>query len=119
VFTYPYGISFNFATPQAYTLFADVNSNNKFDVSGGDIAVESFSLRSPYKIIKLRTINGTVETDRTPIDITFTRPNPDASVMYGGTTKTTDSVVIYLGTTQDATASSTITIRSTGQISVN
>jgi hypothetical protein len=114
-FSTPYGISFtNGAT--SYILFADTNASRVYDAT--DVPT-TYNLHGAYKITSLCTLSGVTETcNRTRIDITFVRPNPDAKIVLDTNTPWTDAVEIKLGSTADASALKTITVRTTGQISV-
>lgn len=79
-----YGLYFNSATPSTYVLFADLNSNSKYDTTE---AIKTFSLNNGYIISKFcaKGVNGVTavsqcsDTTISTMNIIFKRPNPDAS----------------------------------------
>ncbi|HEY0907941.1 MAG TPA: prepilin-type N-terminal cleavage/methylation domain-containing protein [Candidatus Paceibacterota bacterium] len=81
LFTSAYGVHFSASTPSSYFIFQDTARNRVYD-SGSDIILETLNLQKGNTI-------GRVCADTTctfgDLDITFERPNPDASFRLNGT----------------------------------
>lgn len=122
-----YGIYFSSATPNNYSLFADINNNGVRDTTED---VQVFTINRGYTISKFcATTNGNVSqcTDSgspiTHLTILFRRPNPDScfatSISTGacaiGAAAVYKSAYVQIKSGQD-TRSVTVTL--TGQISV-
>lgn len=115
-FTTPFGVYFNEASPSQIIIFADIYpatvppGDGKYN-SGSDTPVETINWGSVIT-------NMALSCSPTPCDgtagVTFKRPNPDAVIKDGaGNDKTSVGVMIGNGV-----KTSTITITSTGQISL-
>jgi type II secretory pathway pseudopilin PulG len=127
-FNSSYGIHFDVAAPKNYILFADTlpsgNPNGVYSCPNPNAPascekVEGFTLGGAYSIVGLyQLVNGT-KSAITSVDITFTRPNPDATVHVNGTSGTpTDPIEIDIASNEDPTSIKSIIVRSTGQISI-
>jgi prepilin-type N-terminal cleavage/methylation domain-containing protein len=123
-FTYPYGVHFDRSNKTQYTVFVDLNRNGLYD--NGEI-VKTYTLKGGYSISDLCTKNastnaetcGNASTPPNTFDITFVRPNPDASIFVNTTGPSIpDAAEIKISPNQNPSAIKTITVRSTGQISV-
>jgi prepilin-type N-terminal cleavage/methylation domain-containing protein len=116
-FDLAHGVHFDTANPQSYLLFADVNSDFQYTPATPNIEkVEGLKIQGGYKISKLCTLAGVVETCTvTSLDITFKRPDPDATV-YANGILTPNDAIIYIQSPQNT--SKKIIVRSTGQISI-
>lgn len=88
-FTTSYGISFNLSDPTAYYIFADKNSNGKYDgdtsCSTGTECVRKNQLQNGVSIASFcATVTGGSETCPAPsvqsISILFKRPDPTADI---------------------------------------
>lgn len=90
-FSSGYGVDFDLANSNAYTLFADVSNNGLYDCtspgSGGCELVGATTIASGYSIASLcATAPGGAETCTgiTKLDILFRRPEPDAWISANG-----------------------------------
>ena len=117
-----HGVSFT-SPSTSYNLFSDIN-DDKLLTTGLSLetaGATTYKLNGSYRISDICSTDGGTETcGRTSVDITFKRPNPDAVIAVGGAYSATISAVeIHLTSSQDASAEKIITVRPTGQISVN
>lgn len=118
-----YGIHFDKTKPKNYLIFVDTNSNGVYncvsDPSNCE-KVEGFTLGGAYNIVGLYTLSGGVKNPiTTSVDITFKRPNPDATVHINSDSAIiTDPVEIDIASTEEPTSIKSIIVRSTGQISI-
>jgi hypothetical protein len=125
-----YGININWGTgnPTSYTLFADLNNNGKYDPNE---TVKTFSLGRGYQIssICVITSGGTQYCPAqglTFVDINFRRPNPDAcfTTNLASNTCTVGAAAAYRSATiqiqaqTDTANTRSVTVTSTGQVSV-
>ena len=141
-FIYPYGISFSNPPTNSYVLFADLDKAGYYVPNHvPSEVVENFSLQGSYIIKDICTKSGTDAPvcGYPSVDITFTRPNPDATIYMRGkvgdqgwssgdfpvlftdssiTTPAPDAVIIRVGTRQDNKTTKDIYIYPTGQISI-
>lgn len=127
-FSYAYGVYFDFVSDQThYYLFVDTNSNNKYDVGNGcgsssTECVEQGTLRNNVLITSVcdaTTCPPVVNVRK--MNITFLRPNPDATIIFtdnGGTTLSGPSTTGKVTLTSRKGSTSTVTIESTGQVNV-
>ncbi|MCC2630585.1 MAG: hypothetical protein K0S38_394, partial [Candidatus Paceibacter sp.] len=99
--------------------------NGVYDGDITDSTVETFKIQGQYRISDLCSLSSTnVETCGTShsVDITFTRPNPDAYFCwyndYTSPSCNFDAAVIKVISYQEGAIPKTITIRPTGQISI-
>jgi type II secretory pathway pseudopilin PulG len=132
VFRYPYGIHFEAGTDdnkKVYIIFVDLDEDGVYDCNAADPdnceKVESLNIQGAYRIKKLCTVDGNTETCSpnafTDLDITFTRPDPDATIMRvssGGAATEGSVAKIYLTSNKDVSTCKAIVVRATGQISV-
>lgn len=80
-FTTPYGVYFETANPNQIKIFEDVDSSDTYSVGDSDIEI----IKWP-STIGIATSNGLL-CDSSPVAslaVTFTRPNPDASIYGNG-----------------------------------
>jgi len=116
-----YGIHFDATTPTSYFLFADSNANKYYD--SADTVLQTYTVGTNHFIKSFCGINSYGQQDcsddgDSPInhlDIVFFRPNPDANISptnYGPSSSAKIVVASPSGETR------TITVQSTGQISV-
>jgi hypothetical protein len=120
-FGYPYGIHFDTAVAKQYKIFIDLNRDGDYDAGGvGEEAIETFNIQGTYLIKDLCLENTPVNDCTSPntLDITFTRPNPDATVRINNTTPSDKPAIIKVVSIKDETTYKSIIVRSTGQISV-
>lgn len=119
-FNYSYGMYFNKATPSSYIIFVDSNSNRKYDVGE---AVETLSLRNGVLIDDIcdsvNTCPAAVGINK--MNITFTRPNPDAVIYFADTSGNNQPSPVSLGKVKLISPKGIIvyvSIEVTGQITV-
>lgn len=127
-FASAYGVYFNSSTPGQYILFADLNSNGKYD-SGEDVKV--FTLGTGYSVSKF-CVTGTnsgspvtqcSNTTISSLSIVFKRPNPDATfaaLKNDGTAIAGDvysSANVQLQNQSDSITARSATVTNTGLIS--
>ena len=126
-FSFAYGIYFNQGSdPNNYYIFADINSNNKYDAgngcgSGSTECIQKFPLRNNVKISQVCNESACPPSGATTESVLFLRPNPDAGIYFTnsvGVIVAGPSVTgkVILSSAQNKTL--TITIESTGQVSV-
>jgi len=116
------GYGVHFSDSSTYILFADVNRNNRYDI-GTDSIIETNSLGKGHSILHYcaETSLGTLscsDSGGSPItylDIVFFRPDPDATISTNEPTIYSRGMVVV---TSPAGETRTVTIASTGQISV-
>ena len=122
-----YGVNFNTASPTTFTLFADRNGNNVFDGTCPGVTCERVQGYTLLKGYTIKSLLGNLKTSSpgvavNPLNITFTRPNPDACFKRTAVGLLCPSGSLY----SDADiiiqsisgATKTITIWRTGQISI-
>ncbi len=120
VFQVGYGM--HFAGPVEYLLFADLDSNKRYDPATDQI-VQTYALGRGHTVYRYcgQKSDGTEDcTDNqaaiTHLDIAFLRPNPDSTI-------TADSPAPYSSakiTLRSASGETrTVSVQSTGQISVS
>lgn len=120
-----YGVDFSASSPNSYILFADVNENNHYD-PGTDTVLDTYAVGVGHFIKSFcgTYANSTTQcsTDSsgpiTQLDIVFLRPEPDANMSSSLSSGYYSSVQIVVGSLTGG-ETRTITIQSTGQISVN
>lgn len=127
-FTYAYGVYFDFNTePASYYLFVDSNANGKYDVgsgcrSGSTECVEQFQLRNGVRVTSIcDKDNNCPPTNVKKLYVTFLRPNPDATIIFADSSAVTQSVSGLTGKiqlTSNKGNRTTVTVESTGQVSV-
>ncbi len=115
-FQYAYGVHFDTDTPTNYILFRDSNPNGMYDV--GEM-VSSYTIGRGNRVIRLCDREGALcsssGTTITTLDITFKRPDSDASFVINRTVSSATSTYIGVGS---ATASYWISVYKTGRISI-
>ena len=106
-----YGVHFD--DNQQFIIFADLNGNKIFDIN--ETAIDTISIQGRSKIDKLFSGDCTLKTCVvvTTLDITFKRPNPDATFNNNNTIVSGGVVVI-----SPKGEKRKILIKQTGQISV-
>jgi prepilin-type N-terminal cleavage/methylation domain-containing protein len=109
-FSDAYGM--HFTTGTAYTLFTDVNDNNRYD--GGE-QISSYTIGQNNQI---RDLCANTTCGLTSLDVLFRRPEPD-SIFYTPGVSSVTSVRVLVGSI-DNTIPNTRAVRvwPTGQISV-
>jgi prepilin-type N-terminal cleavage/methylation domain-containing protein len=119
-FSFAYGVHFDPTNdPNNYYIFADINANHKYD-AGAEI-IEKYPLRNNVKVGGICDGSSCPPTNARTLDILFLRPNPDAGIYFYDVNGT---LVAGPSTTGKITLSSfqgktrTITVESTGQVSV-
>lgn len=115
-----YGIHFAGATE--YFLFADRDSNRRYD-DGSDEIVQTYALGRGHSVLRYCGIrsDGTEDcsdnaAELTHLDVAFLRPNPDSTIT---STSPTPYSAARVTVTSAADETRTISIQSTGQISVS
>jgi type II secretory pathway pseudopilin PulG len=129
----PYGIFFDGTIGNSFIFFVDILDEDKryagvpCDAVGTE-CLEKFNIQSRANIVSLcgnvktdgKTINDiTAECGLSSLDIAFTRPNPEASIIgvLDGTAKVYSDAEIVIGAPGDTTQK-TVVVWSSGQISV-
>ena len=120
-----YGIAFSASSAgdidhTNFVLFADVNSNGKFDGETSGEAVTTYTLKRGIVIAGVCAVSGsaTCETSaENVLNITFKRPDPSAVIRLGDSGQTYDYAKITLRSTDGSERS--ISVRRNGQISVD
>lgn len=125
-----YGVYFDFENdPTNYYIFADaVTVNGKYDVgsgcgSGSTECVERFSLRNGIRITSIcdGALPCTPPIGAKKLNVTFLRPDPDATILFtntAGATVAGPSFTSKVVLTSNRGGTVTLTIESTGQVSV-
>ena len=109
-FESPYGVHFSIANPQDYIFFED-NGNLTYDGEPTDTILETYTMNSKYQITDLCVGASCGQSSLTAV---FERPEFDANLTPAGSA---GSVVLSL--VDGATITFTVTVGSTGQISVS
>ena len=127
-FSSAYGVYFDFnSDPTNYYIFADTNSNGKYDVgsgcsSGSTECIEKFILRNGVTITNVCNESACPPLASVKMmDVTFLRPNPDARIYFtngGGQIVVGPSLTGKVVLTSKKGNTVTVTIESTGQVSV-
>ena len=115
-----YGIFFDSAVPTTYILYADIDGSENYDPDD-DTIIDTYSLRNRYTIDRFCVTDGAVEScsndnDIEEASVLFMRPDPDA-IITSDTGSGHDSIEIWVRAPNNTERS--ISIESTGQISVN
>ncbi len=115
------GYGIHFAGSGSYVFFADTNTNNQYD-AGVDSIVQTYALNQGHTIARFCGITslGVQEcSDSLPpidhLDVDFFRPNPDANISSNLTPQYSSAKITVASPSGETR---TITIASTGQISV-
>lgn len=125
--TFPsYGVFFDSNTTDSFVLFADVADGNKqyngiaCGITGSE-CLEKFKIQSRASIAQLcgNMKTGPSECGLSSLNIAFTRPNPDASIIgvSGGISKIYSDAEIVLSAI-GGTAEKTVVVWASGQIGV-
>jgi prepilin-type N-terminal cleavage/methylation domain-containing protein len=131
------GYGVHFSASDSYVLFSDVNANKRYDPApaGTDTIVQTYAVGLGHTV---KSFCGTFSGNTTPqcssdaspikyLDIVFFRPNPDAIITSDKTTFSATNGVInpvnpyssaQIVVTSPSGETRTISIQSTGQISV-
>lgn len=109
-FTTPYGVYFETSNPNQIKIFEDVDSSDTYSV--GDSDIETIKWPSDIKIETggLLCNSGSVAN----LAVTFTRPNPDASIYGNGILCATTGKISITNGIKNAS----VEITSAGQISL-
>lgn len=116
------GYGVHFAGPNSYILFADTYPagapNKKYDTQ--DLIVSTYTLNTGHSLSRFCGVNGSFQdcSDTGAIanlDIVFLRPEPDANI-YSASSGPYAQAIITVRSSSGSTR--TITVGSTGQISV-
>lgn len=114
-FACPYGVYINMADPNGLTIFVDLDGDKKY-TSGFDAIVQKTSWMPAIVISSIQCGAGACFGNK--MNITFTRPTPDAFITDdGGAPNRVDSGTITLKDI-NSNRTSTITITNAGQISI-
>lgn len=124
-FTAPYGMYFNTADPTHYQLYVDKNKNNRYDVgagcgTAGTECVEQGTIRNGVTISNICNSSLCPPTNATGLYVSYTRPNPDASIYFVNSSDATLSsdVTGKIVLTSPKGNTTTLIIESTGQVTV-
>lgn len=116
-FNYPYGV--RFGSESQYFIFSDRSDplNRVYD-SAEDIQEITYTIQGKYKISGWCVSNDrtTVNCSVSAVDISFKRPDPDATIIADGVQY--NYAIIKVALKSDPTAEREIIISSAGQISV-
>ncbi len=124
-FTSAYGIYFSPASPGEYDVFVDKNGNGLYDVgsgcgSGSTECIEKFAFRDGITVSSICDTSACPPSSASSMQITFLRPSTDATIDFvssgGSIVESSLTGKVVLRSPQGKTA--TVTIGSTGQISV-
>ena len=127
-FSYPYGVHFDTTNFTKYTIFVDVNgpdANGKFgdgiwNQDNASEKIKTYTIKPGFKILSICTLSGITEdcVNPTSADITFVRPNPDAKIITSNGASSVSAIEIKIAAIKSPTIIKTITIGTTGQISI-
>jgi len=112
-----YGVHFDSTNKNSFVFFADVNGNKKYDspdcVSVGTECIERFIIQTGSSISDLC---GDTVCSRDSLDVTFTRPDPDAYILSNGagSPHSTGDIVV----TTNKGESKKVVVSAVGQISI-
>ena len=125
--TFPsYGAFFDASVSDSFVLFADISGGDKQynGISCGEAGtecLEKFKIQSRAGIVRLcgNMKTGASECGLLSLNIAFTRPNPDASIIgvYGGVSKVYSDAEIVLSSPGDTTEK-TVVVWASGQIAI-
>ncbi|MBV9349301.1 MAG: prepilin-type N-terminal cleavage/methylation domain-containing protein [Patescibacteria group bacterium] len=116
------GYGIHFSPGSTYFLFADTNNNGQYDAGEQQVSVYSVGQgHSIKRFCELNTFSQSVCSDDgdTPLsylDIVFLRPNPDATFASNVPGYTSSAKIVVASPSGETR---TITVASTGQISVS
>lgn len=116
------GYGLRFSAANSYTFFADTNANKQYD-SGTDSIVQTYTFGQGHTVKQFCgvTASGTEECSGgtwgaiNHLDIVFFRPDPDAVITSNTPTVYSSGKIVV---TSPSGETRTITVASTGQISV-
>ncbi len=121
-----YGIYFSpTSAGSEYDVFVDANRNGLYDPgsgcgSGSTECIEKFTFRDGIVVSAIHDVSNVTPVSATSMQISFLRPNPDATINFvtsgGSIVESSLTGKVVLTSPQGKTA--TVTIGSTGQISV-
>lgn len=117
LFSAGYGMHFlveSAGTQSHYELFADANNNGVYD--GGELVRET-TIGGGYRIASLIVRAGGSDISVTRLDVLFKRPEPDAYI-YANGTNALQYELARVALQSPRGDQSTVTMESTGQISV-
>ncbi len=118
LYNYPYGVHFDSSASQntTFIFFADSNpTNGRYD-AGTDKIISQTTITRGSKISTLCKSNCT--NNISPLDIIFKRPDPNAIIYANNDNTKTYSDATIKVMASDGVSVKNITVRSTGQISV-
>jgi prepilin-type N-terminal cleavage/methylation domain-containing protein len=132
-FKVAYGVHFAESDQSHFSLFADVNGDGVYTSGGDGPVIQSYSFQRGIKIKRLcfASVNGgsencsegsagipdSVGKHALTLDITFLRPNPEAKILPNDPPDFVAAATIYLQNA-DGTITRSVSVYSTGQISV-
>lgn len=130
-FSSAYGVYFDYVTePTSYYIFADADGDRKYDVGSGcgsgvafTECIEKFNLRNGVTISSICDTNAVCPAANSEkLHISFLRPNPDATIIFANNLDQTQAGVSPLTgkirLTSNKGVTLTVTVESTGQVSV-
>jgi Tfp pilus assembly protein FimT len=127
-FNTAYGVSFDIDNPTYYVIFVDKDGDSKYDAGSGACGtsttecIERITFKNGVTISQFCDAVGCPPSNPSirSLHITFVRPNPDARINFsnagGGSTISSAVGKIVMSSPQGTTRS--VTVESTGQISV-
>ncbi len=122
-----YGVHFAAADLNSYRLFVDIDKNKRYD-PGVDSVLKVYTLNFAHEIKQfcgirtsgtLRCSDDSGGSGIANLDIVFLRPDPDPSILSENTTPSYVFVGATITIKSDAEVERTITVASTGQVSVS
>ncbi|MBI4155891.1 MAG: type II secretion system protein [Candidatus Zambryskibacteria bacterium] len=123
-FDLAYGIYFSATDPTNYYIFVDKNSNNLYDVNSGcgsssTECVEKMTFRNGIKISQICGASCPIP-EVSGIQVTFKRPNPDAKINFSNSSGASvgGALIGKVILISPKGKTETVTVQSTGQISV-
>lgn len=127
-FSSAYGVHFDpVGDPENYYIFADINGDKRYNSgdgcgSGNTECIERIALRNNVKISNICDgFSCPPEASVTMMDVTFLRPNPDASIYFSNSTgqiKVGPSLTGKIILSSQSGKTLTVTVESTGQVLV-
>jgi prepilin-type N-terminal cleavage/methylation domain-containing protein len=109
-----YGVHFDTTVPTQYILFEDKTGGTPYVHDGSDIDIQTYTIEKGNKVAKV-CLDGVKPCSSTSVDISFSRPNPDAYIYSGGTNHGKAEICV----TSPQGLVRKIIVESTGQISVD
>jgi hypothetical protein len=119
-----YGVHFESAAPDSYIFFADLNKNELYDAGTESPPIELYTMGRGHRVLRFcaETALGASDCSDdavnpiTFLDITFFRPEPDASFRTNNAAVYSRARVVV---SSGAGSTRTITVAKTGQIAVS